>query len=155
MSDYSSMNKAQLRAVFAEKALSYEGLNVEGMRDTLAKMAAEQPVSEQVEQPATEQTPDPAEPVQTDPVVQELPAPTVPIAPPVVVARAEQNGVKQPSIGTICRQIWDHCDTVYEAGDMPKAKAVRAWGAGRLDDTTMTIQFYRWRKFRGISGRQA
>jgi len=145
MTDYSTMNKAQLRAVFAEKALSYEGLNVEGMRAKLAELepAAEQVLNEPdltVVELALEQAP---------------PAPTVPIAPPVVVARAEQNGVKQPSVGTICRQIWDHCDTVYEAGDMPKAKAVRSWGAGRLDDTTMTIQFYRWRKFRGISGRQA
>ena len=149
MTDYSTMNKAQLRAVFAEKALSYEGLNVEGMRAKLAELepAAEQLLNEP-DMPAVELALEQAPPV-------EVPAPTVPIAPPVVVARAEQNGVKQPSVGTICRQIWDHCDTVYEAGDMPKAKAVRSWGAGRLDDTTMTIQFYRWRKFRGISGRQA
>ncbi|HEY6022330.1 MAG TPA: hypothetical protein VIY48_21470 [Candidatus Paceibacterota bacterium] len=70
----------------------------------------------------------------------------------VRVPQPEQNGVKRPKSGTICAQIWDWCDAQDAAGTRPEAKALRA-ALPALDDTTKTVQFYRWRKFNGISGR--
>ena len=66
--------------------------------------------------------------------------------------RPEANGVKRPSEGTICAQIWAWCDSVIADGGKPTAKDLKAAKAG-LDTTTCTVQFYRWRKFNGISGR--
>lgn len=66
--------------------------------------------------------------------------------------RVVQNGVKHPSAGTICAAIWGYFTTT------PSAKA------SLLDDiadshgwdrTTVHVQFYVWRKFNGIKGRQA
>jgi hypothetical protein len=185
MVDFSNMHKGALRKFARDNGVDIDGLNEDGMRAALvAWQAASPPTEEPVVEPALEQAPPVlteipyvlAEPVQevptpvidavladvvpvpevAPPVPEVIPAPVVQVPLPVAKpARLEANGVKQPAVGTICRQIWDYCDTVYGAGEMPKAKALRGWGAGRLDDTTMTIQFYRWRKFRGISGRQA
>lgn len=66
--------------------------------------------------------------------------------------RPEANGVKRPSEGTICAQIWSWCDGVIADGGKPTAKDLKAAKSG-LDTTTCTVQFYRWRKFNGISGR--
>ena len=64
--------------------------------------------------------------------------------------REERNGVKRPSEGTICAQIWGHCDKVLaETGAHIAAKDLRA-ALPALDDTTKTVQYYRWRKFNGI-----
>jgi len=176
MIDINTANKATLRRMARDAGIDVEGMNAEGMRAVLlaAPAPVEQPAVEELDESPlpTELAPEPATetvievPVPTptidsivdQPVIEEpvLP-PVLPVNVPVPVskpARLEANGVKQPAVGTICRQIWDYCDTVYHAGHQPKAKELRAWGAGRLDDTTMTIQFYRWRKFRDISGKQ-
>lgn len=64
--------------------------------------------------------------------------------------RKEQNGVRMPSIGTICHNLWE----IYFSMDHPTIKKVKevadTYG---YDRTTATIQFYQWRKFNGISGR--
>jgi hypothetical protein len=65
--------------------------------------------------------------------------------------RPEQNGVKRPSAGGKCRGIWDMLDGI---GVDATAKQARETGAGRFDKTTIMVQFYRWRKFNGIEGRQ-
>lgn len=172
MLDYSTFNKGRLRSACLAAGIDFDGKTVEQMRDLLSAHDAGQVVAEaavtvpeaEVDAPVTSEPV--SEPVHPDPefapVVPEVLAPVVQEVIPAVVVpavirtpRAESNGVKQPAPGTICRQIWDHCDSVYATGDMPQAKALRAWGAGRLDDTTMTVQFYRWRKFNGIVGRQA
>jgi hypothetical protein len=71
--------------------------------------------------------------------------------------RPEQNGIKQPSTGTLCRRIWDKLDALSaETKSIPQIKPFRdALTAEGVDTTTCTIQFYRWRKFHGVTGRTA
>ena len=65
--------------------------------------------------------------------------------------REQQNGLKRPSKGTICAELWDCYDKM---GD-PEIKYVKQFAeANGFDQTTATIQFYRWRKFRGIQSKR-
>lgn len=66
--------------------------------------------------------------------------------------RETRNGVTRPSIGGKCRGIWDMLDAM---GTAATAKEAREAGAGKFDKTTIMVQFYRWRKFNGIEGRQS
>lgn len=69
--------------------------------------------------------------------------------------RPMQNGVKRPSVGGMCRAVWDALDGLVAAGTAPTAKDVKAlsethgWNANNA-----SIEFYQWRKFNGIKGRQ-
>lgn len=65
--------------------------------------------------------------------------------------RPTRNGVTRPSIGGKCRDVWDMLD---EIGSNATAKQAREEAAKRgYDKTTTMVQFYKWRKFNGISGR--
>jgi hypothetical protein len=159
-----TQNKAQLRDLCRDNGISYNGLNVDGMRVALA-LVEDQPA--QPEAPATEVTADTVVPqeLRDAPAPVEAPVAVVPaVLPPVAPAapakapkerkiqanRPERNGVKRPSEGTICAQIWAHCDKVLdETGAHIAAKDLRA-ALPALDDTTKTVQYYRWRKFNGI-----
>ena len=66
--------------------------------------------------------------------------------------RETRNGVTRPSIGGKCRGIWDMLDGM---GAIVTAKEAREAGKDKFDKTTIMVQFYRWRKFNGIEGRQA
>jgi hypothetical protein len=70
--------------------------------------------------------------------------------------RPEQNGIKRPSIGGKCRAVWDACDAfAQEHGDDPTAKDVKAIAeANGWNPNNASIEFYQWRKFNGIKGRQ-
>ena len=163
--DLEVLNKVQLRELCRDNGIGYNGMNNEGMRAALMLVPggdaeagpsdSEVPVSEQ---PATEQ---PVEGAAEVPVPQPTPVELPPLVnPPVPVStgrkiqanRPEQYGVKRPSAGTKCAQIWAWCDEVHNAGDVVRAKELRA-ALPALDDTTKTVQFYRWRKFNGIQGR--
>lgn len=69
--------------------------------------------------------------------------------------REERNGVKRPSVGGACRAVWDALDEMVAAGEQPTSKDVKAlaeqneWNANNA-----SIEFYQWRKFHGIRGRQ-
>lgn len=170
-------NKGQLREACRAHSISYTSLNNDGMRDALASLATDAvvevaavqgeetagaqafidstvvPAVVVTEAEVTALIEAPREPrVLTDVVVPAVePAPVK--APKVAkVPQPEQHGVKRPKNGTICAQIWDWCDAQDTAGVRPEAKVLRAALPG-LDDTTKTVQFYRWRKFNGISGR--
>ncbi len=70
--------------------------------------------------------------------------------------REERNDVARPSLGGICRAIWDACDTQVASGGKATVGWIKVYGAAQgWNKTTVTIQFYQWRKFNGISGRQA
>jgi hypothetical protein len=177
------MNKGQLREAMRAEGLSYNGLNNEGMKEALAKVPAtdaevgareaSEPVTEQTLQdagtpsfPASAVVPDelrnaeaPVDPPvvveRTPRVLTDAPVPAAPKAAKerkIQANRPEKNGVKRPSEGTICAQIWTWCDEVHKAGDKVTAKELRA-ALPELDDTTKTVQYYRWRKFNGIQGR--
>jgi hypothetical protein len=183
MSKYSNellagMNKGQLREAMRAEGLSYNGLNNEGMKEALAKVPVAGQNATDAEVLAAQTAGDTSEPVPADTVVPaELRNAPEPVATPVEVVREprvlptltpapakaepvrkiqanrpEANGVKRPSEGTICAQIWAWCDEVHKAGDKVTAKELRA-ALPTLDDTTKTVQYYRWRKFNGIAGR--
>lgn len=66
--------------------------------------------------------------------------------------REERNGVTRPSIGGICRSIWDACDAMRAATlgsptvrEIKEHANLKGWNL-----TTTTIQFYKWREFHGI-----
>ncbi len=67
--------------------------------------------------------------------------------------REARNGVSRPSAGGKCRGIWDELDAmgVDVAAKDARAKLVPQG----YDKTTVMVQFYRWRKFNGIEGRQS
>jgi hypothetical protein len=65
--------------------------------------------------------------------------------------RETRNGVTRPSAGGKCRGVWDMLDAI---GTDATAKQAREAAQGKFDKTTTMVQFYRWRKFHGIEGRQ-
>lgn len=66
--------------------------------------------------------------------------------------RETRNGVTRPSIGGKCRAVWDMLDRI---GISATAKQAREQASELgFDKTTTMVQFYRWRKFNGIEGRQ-
>lgn len=70
--------------------------------------------------------------------------------------RPEQNGIKRPSAGGRCRAVWDALDAyLQETGDQPTAKDVKEIAADEgWNPNNASIEFYQWRKFHGIKGRQ-
>jgi hypothetical protein len=152
------LNKLQLREACRDNGIAYAGMNNEGMRAALllvpAVPVASEPVVEgAVEQPVVEGA---VEPQREPKVLPTLQPPVVPEPKPerkIQANRPERNGVKRPSENTICAQIWAWCDAAHDKGEKVNAKDLRA-ALPALDDTTKTVQFYRWRKFNGITGRQ-
>ena len=71
--------------------------------------------------------------------------------------RPEQNGVKRPSAGGLCRAVWDACWAHQETtGTPPTAKEVKAIAeANGWNPNNASIEYYQWRKFNGITGRVA
>lgn len=70
-------------------------------------------------------------------------------------AREERNGIKKPSVGGQCRAVWDALDDMEAAGTQPTAKQVKALAKERgWNPNNASIEFYQWRKFNCIRGRQ-
>lgn len=69
--------------------------------------------------------------------------------------RPEQNGVKRPSAGGLCRAVWDACWAHQEiTGTPPTAKEVKAIAeTNGWNLNNASIEYYQWRKFNGITGR--
>ncbi len=85
----------------------------------------------------------PAEPVVTAGKATKEPAPKR--------ERVKQNGIARPASGGVCAAVWEWLDA-HPGATIAEAKAAST-EAGR-DLTTTSVQFYRWRKFNGIVGRQ-
>lgn len=66
--------------------------------------------------------------------------------------REEQNGVARPSIGTRCRAVWDYLDANPAIKIAELLLVADACGWNR---TNASCEFYGWRKFNGIKGRQS
>ena len=69
--------------------------------------------------------------------------------------REEANGVTRPSAGGACAAVWDFCDAfMEETGGAPLHKEVvqhaeeQGWNTNNA-----SIEYYQWRKFKGIRGR--
>lgn len=71
--------------------------------------------------------------------------------------RPEQNGVKRPSAGGLCRAVWDACWAHQEiTGIPPTAKEVKVIAEiNGWNPNNASIEYYQWRKFNGITGRVA
>lgn len=72
--------------------------------------------------------------------------------------RPEQNGIKRPSAGGLCRAVWDACDDfrTQNGGRMPESKDVRAMAETRgWNKNNAMIEFYNWRRYNGVTGRSA
>lgn len=64
--------------------------------------------------------------------------------------RPMQNGVKMPSAGTKCREVWDYCASLPNVD----AKAVKAQAEAQgWNPNNASIEYYNWRKYMGIHGR--
>lgn len=96
----------------------------------------------------------------------EVPVPPLPIEKPAAPKstgltiekdRPEQNGVKRPSAGGMCRAVWDACWAHQLAsGEVPTAKWVKEKAVAEgWNPNNVSIEYYQWRKFNGISGRVA
>lgn len=66
--------------------------------------------------------------------------------------RPEQNGVKRPSVGTVCGTVWAEFDAnpTIAAKELPALADKHGWNKNNV-----SCEFYAWRKFNGIKGRQA
>ena len=69
--------------------------------------------------------------------------------------RPEQNSVKRPSAGGLCRAVWDACwEHQAATGNAPTAKEVKAIAeTNGWNPNNASIEYYQWRKFNGITGR--
>lgn len=69
--------------------------------------------------------------------------------------RAPQvNGVAPPQGTGACAKVWAICNAIQASGSTPTIGAVKAQAAlQNLDPTTTQVQYYRWRKHQGITGR--
>lgn len=75
--------------------------------------------------------------------------------------REEANGVKRPSAGTLCAQVWDIATQLSNGDEKPSTKiaklneVVKAAVAKGINQYTARTQYARWRVFHGITGRNA
>lgn len=174
--NFDEMNKQELRQACKENGVkNYGKMNNDGMRAALVE--ATKPVKAspfaavlgQVKPPKFEGT---STRVVDGKVVKNAPKVTEPKvrekkekAPAPVVARVRnkgytiekdrpvQNGVKRPTTGTVCGQVWDAFDQIG-------ADSLRASMLNDIADshgwnrTNVSCEFYAWRRFNGITGRQ-
>lgn len=137
--DYNAMGKNDLRAACKAAGIAYGKLNNDGMRTALALKDNAQlpPVTPEVRTAAKEVAKAVAKAVRS-----------------IEKNRVEQNGIKQPSVGTLCRAVWDALDKVgIDNATSKHAKELavqRGWNPNNV-----SIEFYQWRRFHGVNGRQA
>jgi hypothetical protein len=68
--------------------------------------------------------------------------------------RAQQNGVKEPSKGGLCRAVWDALSAMTKDGNVPAVADIKAHAEEQgWNVANASIEYYQWRKFHGISGR--
>ncbi len=182
MSKFNEMGKVELRAACKEAGIkNYGKMNNDGMRDALNAHYAE-PVQEQAaqteaeavvtevaaEEAVQESAPDAkgnmwlqllgAGAGETKKQEERAPASAKSTSTGLKIEkdREERNGIKKPSVGGTCRAVWDAMDAMVASGKNPTAKDVKALAEERgWNPNNASIEFYQWRKFHGIRGRQA
>lgn len=164
MNTFDTMGKQELRQACRDNGISYSKLNNDGMRAALkakvqqceddlnkgneafATREAHNGISAMVNQMnGTVKTPESSKTT------------TMRISSGVKIEknREERNGVKRPSIGGLCRAVWDQLDAMYnKSGENPKAKDLREWAEQQgMNTNNASIELYQWRKFMGISSK--
>lgn len=157
--DFDKMGKEELRKACKAAGVAYGKLNNDGMRAALkAKFAPAKPAAPVVDEKQLN-TPQVATLSKVDP----KPAPAAPAAAPkrtstgvkIEKGREEQNGVKRPSTGTICRDVWDALDKLRaKSNETPSFEDVRTLREknGWQKNTAVT-QYQRWKQFHGLMPR--
>jgi len=173
MEKFAEMGKMELRAACKDAGIkNYSKMTVAQMRDELVAYHTANTPADDFEMSQDELDAQVGR-AKSDEVEGEQPAEETPAEQPAAPApkqvdrhsgnglkieknREERNGVKRPSAGGKCREIWDYLDEVYEGGKgvMPTAKLVKE-AAEQCDwnPNNASIEFYQWRKFNGITGR--
>ncbi len=64
--------------------------------------------------------------------------------------REERNGIRRPSVGSICARIWEACDDFYDNNNaFPKPKELEDWAeCNDISLCTCKVQLYVWRNFK-------
>lgn len=162
MSKFDSMGKEELRKACKAASIAYGKLNNDGMRAALKSKEA----------PAA--APAPAPKVQT-PEVKSQPAPAAQTEAPKVdgprattvgtvveskslkieKGRPSANGVTKPSVGSICRAVWDALDAKRaELKAIPSFENVRdLMKSNNWQRNTAFTQFQRWKQYHGVMPR--
>lgn len=119
------MNKQELRAACKAAGMTgYSKLTVGGMREELKKLTT--PKASKPSSAGTRK-------IEKD--------------------RPEQNGITRPSAGTVCREAWDAFDRI--GVDVATAQDARNLAeANGWNKNNTSIEFYQWRRFNGVFGRQ-
>lgn len=166
MSKFESMGKEELRAACRVAGVSYSKLNNAGMREVLRAAEAATVESASVEladvtedavhAPFILETLEAAEQAkQARKAVVTAATNTSGKGIKIEKEREERNGIKRPSVGGTCRAIWDAMDELVAQGETPTAKIVRSMATEyNWNENNASIEFYQWRKFNGIRGRQ-
>lgn len=163
MKNFNEMGKVELRASCKEAGIkNYGKMNNDGMRAALvAHYAPQEEVRAEAEQQVEQVAPaivgrnnGNVDPRHLD-KCPECGSEELYAGIKIEKDREERNGVKRPSIGGACRMVWDYLDSVVAAGDTPTIKQVKATAEEYCwNVNNSSIEFYQWRKFNGIRGRQ-
>lgn len=67
-----------------------------------------------------------------------------------------KNGIPRPSADTTCGKVWAIADKLTKGDKVAKRKDVlEATTKAEIDASTAATQFGRWRRYNGITGREA
>jgi hypothetical protein len=163
MSKFDSMGKEELRKACKAAGIAYGKLNNDGMRAALKSKEAPAPApapTPKAQKPEVKTQPAPAA-QKTD---ETVPAgPREKVVGEVVQAkslkieknREARNGVKRPSVGSICREVWDALDASRsKTKEVPTFENVRdLMKAHNWQRNTAFTQYQRWKQFHGVMPR--
>lgn len=180
---FDEMGKNELRAACQDAGIQYSKLSTQAQREALRSIEkASAPKDEIVAPPVVMQTAAPVADEEDEVIQAPVPnglsafvsqmtgekAPVADIKATKATAtkrmvsvskiekdRMEQNGIKRPSMGGLCRAIWDELDLYRDVnGTIPSSKEVKAMAERHLwNRNNASIEFYQWRRFHGITGR--
>ncbi len=76
-------------------------------------------------------------------------------APDMATLPLEAHGVKRPQRAGLCWEVWELAYRLQAGtGELPTVATMRA-EAPHLNPTNVQIEYYNWRKYNGVRGRQA
>jgi hypothetical protein len=75
------------------------------------------------------------------------------VAPKIEKNRPEANGVKRPSVGTLCAQVWEIATSLSKERTATLSEVTKAAESQGINKFTARTQYARWRVFHGITGR--
>lgn len=145
MNTIAQMNKAELRAACKAAGIQYSKLNTAGQRAALEAKAAEAAAAQAATTDAAAHT-----------AKRHVTNKRGSVGLKIQKGRETRYGVTQPSTGGLCRQVWDTLDSMRTGQDYPTLAEVKQMAAEKkFNVTNAVIEYYRWRKFNNIVGRQA